>query len=688
MSIVVYKIIPDPNKNSVTFSKNYRIFSATEPLPGAIGITQFREDVDLGSADDQYLIRKFRYSIDGGNWSLWYEFSPSNLSNIESLDFANDQVFFELKYEYDDGTYNQLATPITVNTIRFNVTSTKILESLYSPTVYCSAEKCPAVIANQDATFKPYEVSNAIGIAKELSYQTNKMFGLDTIYFKTEPDREGGDFIFKEWTLYKTTNRKCAKIIVPENKFPDNKPNFAEFGVDFEIPFEVHIDHQYFQQIFGPGTQPRKRDYLYFPIVNRMYEIQGSYLFRGFMMEPIYWKIQLTKFQPNIDMLMKETDRKFLDNIIMSSDELFGKQANEQTQDALQKKQYSTISHRFDETRRSIHPELNNKILDVTYNYSPLIEYYYDMSHVIYSIENHDLVNTNSTTDQFISGSNPNSLFAYQDSSIYQTWRNNKLNSGDSNIRSTGQLTPVYMDGPKESHSTRGKYVEVKGYKNLSLKANERRDLQVYSAGKIQFKQSEHAIIYKSTASTEQTPNMTFSALVNFNKGSQTQAIFTGYDNILGQGLVITCSLQDNSGVPSLTVYVSINGTNYTFSVGVVSYQTWYAVLIPVSAQFGQLEVNVYSFSQDPSNMKNLNGLVRVYSNALNIGPFNFVTEQNWAVPGGNYSIANIRLFRTMIQDEDHEFIISQLFTRDESLIEVIDNCRPRLNSPFIAINK
>jgi hypothetical protein len=70
------------------------------------------------------------------------------------------------------------------------------------------------------------------------------------------------------------------------------------------------------------------------------------------------------------------------------------------------------------------------------------------------------------------------------------------------------------------------------------------------------------------------------------------------------------------------------------------------------------------------------------------MGKFSFVTESPWAVPGGNYSITNIRLFNTMVQDEDHEFVISQLFVRDESMLELIDNARPRLNSPFIAINR
>lgn len=687
MRNVAYKIIPDPSKNTLTYSKNYRIFSADEPLDGAIKITAFTEDIELGSGTLNYISRKFRYSFDKGNWSLWYNLDPTSLGDILFLEFNDKPVFFEVKYEYDDTTYNSLTTPVSINNCRFTVVSSTVGESLFSPSIYCSAEKCPAVIATQDPSFKPYDVGTAIGIAKELSFNTNLIFGHDVVYFKTEPDREGGDFIFKEWTLFKTTSRKCAKIMVPNNVFPDNKPNFQEFGVDFEIPFEVHVDHVYFQTVFGPGTQPRKRDYMYFPLTNRMYEIQGSYLFRGFMMEPIYWKIQLTRFHPNADMIMKPEDKKFLDNLILTSDQLFGAQAKVQSIDAQSPQQFKTISSKFDETRQSLHPDINNKILDFTYNYGKLIEYYYDLSKVRPTVVSYDLVNNGNSTDTVLSG-NPIVCLAYEDSQIYEAWRNNALTTGDSIIEPSVTL-PIKMNGPKDSHNSSLKhYVQIEAYKNLSMKSADSRNIVENPTGVLKFNQMERAIIYKSIASTIKTPSMTFTALVKFNKGSQTIKILDGYDNLLGQGLVISGSLTDSSGIPSVSMFININGTTYTFPVGNLAYDTWYSLIIPISSIYGQIEVNVYSFTQDPSNVKNYNGVTQVYNNSMNIGPFGFDTSQNWSIPGANYSICNIRLFNTMIQEEDHEFVISQLFVRDESMLEIIDNARPRLNQPFVATNK
>lgn len=690
MQSVVYKIIPDLTKNTIAFSKNYRIFTTGEPVPGALSITSFGEDLTLGSALAQNVQRRLRYSTDRANWSLWYSFSPDNLDDVLSLNFGDVPIFLEVKYEYDDMSYSELAEPLAVNSVKFTVKSTKVSESLYTPTVYCSSERCPAIIADAEASFKPYEVGTAVGIAKELSFQTTKLFGHEVVYFKTEPDRDGGDFIFKEWTLFKTLDRKCLKVVVPNNQFPDNKPNFTEFGVDFEIPFEIHVDHIYFQSIFGPGSQPRKRDYLYFPLTNRMYEIQGSYLFRGIMMEPLYWKIQLTKFHPNIDMIMKADDRKFLDNIIMSSDELFGKQAEVQKKDALDKQQYSTISNKFDETRRSLHPDLNNRILDRTYNYAPLIEYYYDMSSIKPIIATYALVENGTKEDQLITPSQPYAIYAYEGSEIYQNWIFRKLNTGDSNVNTNSKILPVKMNGPKDSFNpATGKFVAVEGYKTLAFAKNERRDITESSPGFVQFKQSENAVIYKAVASTVNTPNLTFSSIVRFNKGSQAIKVIDGFDNFQQKGMTITCDLVDVDGLKAnLVIHVVINDATHSFTVGEVIYGEWYSLIVPASAQYGQLGVNVYTFGQDPANVKNYNRLIKVFSSTVNTGQFSFETNENWTLPSANYSIANIRLFNTMVQQEDHEFIVSQLFVRDESLLEIIDNARPRLNVPFIAINR
>ena len=41
-----------------------------------------------------------------------------------------------------------------------------------------------------------------------------------------------------------------------------------------------------------------------------------------------------------------------------------------------------------------------------------------------------------------------------------------------------------------------------------------------------------------------------------------------------------------------------------------------------------------------------------------------------------------------MVKEEDHEFILSQQYIKDESKLLVIDNCKPQLNIPYISKNR
>ena len=41
-----------------------------------------------------------------------------------------------------------------------------------------------------------------------------------------------------------------------------------------------------------------------------------------------------------------------------------------------------------------------------------------------------------------------------------------------------------------------------------------------------------------------------------------------------------------------------------------------------------------------------------------------------------------------MIKKEDHDFILSQQYIKDESKLLIIDNCKPQVNLPYIAKNR
>lgn len=714
MAKTTVKLLIDPQKNSLTFSKNFRIFSTLEPVTGITGLTDLVEDLVLENAvgfDINNLTRYFRYSRNRLDWSLWYQVSPTDLGDADDLPLdKEDPFYFELKYEYDDGTGNEINGKIQVNEIKLRFNQASSAPTTYTPITTCSDETCTSIVVNRDPTFRPYEVDSAVGMFRELSYFTNQLYGHQVVYFRTLPEVDSGDYIFKEWTLYKNVDRKCIKVLVPKNAFPSNAPKYTEFGLDFQLPFEIHVDHRYFQSIFGNGSEPRKRDFLYFPLINRMFEIQGSYLHRGLMMAPTYWKIQLKKYNPNIDMLLKDDTRHFLDNVITSAEQLFSGEVEKDTKDATLPQQYQTISTTFDSSRRAIHPELITRPLKYTYNFASLIENYYDLSSVPTEDLTYTLIDSTATQSTDIQYSllksldplNPASNYvalAYEGSELYRAWKQGDIRTNDRNIQGTGTLF-CRVRGPYDSipnnvgDSPLGRYLRVEAYRDLSFR-DQRNLLSQVVAGtrRSTFRVRQSAVVYsaKPKFNLTDTKNLSFTCLFKVPVNGSTLHFLEGFDPESSTGLTIsgTFSKYPNSDTEGdLVITANFNTQTKTYTVPNFKNETWHAMVFSLSNEFKQCGMYLYRIVEDPSDIINHNSLDRVFSSQSSIVETQFDLSQHYVLPSSNMQIANLRLFNTMIKEEQHEFILSQQFIKDESMLLIIDNCRPQLNIPYIAKNR
>lgn len=708
------KLLIDPQNNSLTFSKNFRIFSTSEPVTGIIEFTDFIEDLIIAvpnTLDLDNLTRKFRYSRNRLDWSLWYEVEPGNLGDAASIFLDElDEFYFEVKYEYDDGTPNQLLTPIEINEIKLRFRQAAQVANVYTPQTLCSDEVCTSIIQNRDPSFRPYNVDSAIGMFQELSFFTNQLYGHQVVYFRTLPESDSGDYVFKEWTLYKNIDRKCIKVMVKDNAFPDNMPKFTEFGIDFQLPFEVELDHKYFQSIFGVNSEPRKRDFLYFPLLNRMFEIQGSYLHRGFMMAPTFWKIQLKKYNPNIDMLLTDDTRTFLDNVITNAEQLFGEEVKKDIKDATMPEQYQKITTTFDSARKALHPDLIQRPLKYTYNFAPLIENYYDLGAILPTDLTATLTNDSpvvSTTQQvFLLPSIENGpaypydvILAYQDSDLYLTWKNGGLLTNDKNIKALNTRY-IRVRGPFDSienhigTSDEGRYIRIEAYRDISLTSQ--KNIMYNSTGPVdtaQFKIRDTAVVYnaqpKFNATSEK--NLSFTCLFNVPSLSDTINFINGYDNLTSSGIRITATFNRySSTLPEgdFVLTVKVNTLVKTYTINNFVSDAWHAMVVSMSNEFLQIGAYVYKIKEDPSDLINHNDFVQILSNTSSFSQQTFDITQNYTLPSSKLLITNIRVFNTMLREEEHDFILSQQFLKDESMLVLIDNCRPQTNLPYIAKNR
>lgn len=585
------------SENTISASGNYRIFTVEDTMLNVINISKIVDVVKVSEdiEDKSFLdnLKKYvRYSKDGSVWSMWYDFTnidfedPANI--ISTLEFdPDDEFYISFKYEYNNNEDFDEIDTITIESIETQLTlrDVKIPLALNAKVnASCSPESCPEALFDRNSKLDLYDIGNLGDVYLSMSYSTQLLAGLPVLYFQTAPEESGTDYVFREYTLYNVIQRKCVKGVVNGNKFPDASFIYNSTDMNYQGPFEIHFDRKYFEAMFGTGKEPRKKDFLYLPIMNRMYEVQDVEMVRGLMMMPVYWKLSLIKFQPNINYLQSQEEAEFLDNMILDSEEQFGKESKEQIADATMSEQFSTASKKKDEVRTYLDRAVVVGEEEVNYNYTRMIYYYYNM--------------------------------------------------------------------------------KATGYEN------------------------ENCVIYDQPTEISAGNDATFSFDFKIQDVSDKNIVIlssTKHDSMFEIGLNIGKYI--NNKYQKAYLYIKINGLLQKVALdNILQKDTWYGVIIGVSPTYKQLEMYVYSLVSDEFD-GNVTGFKRENSLLLPI-PAEEISinesEDTFCLKAGDYFISNVRIFNINMPIEKHEFILSQLFIKDESMLNVIDNCRPQLGMPYL----
>ncbi len=354
----------------------YVILAQNDPYEYVENFTQILETIsDTGTGT--ILKKEFRYSID---FNAFSEFEELNLSNLNSH-VPITKVWFQFRYILLSGG------PVTITkvSLKFN-SSIKTGDKFdnYEHPDITNQDKIYAfpITFRSNFTWEPYKMNRAIRLYKDLNLMVNNTFGHEVNYYRVLPQGRSKDVVLMEYSLYEHDEGICMKVIVPNNEFPDNKLNMGPFGVDFELPFEVQVDKDYYQKIFGEGSGPQKRDVIFIPRTNRIYEISSSYLYRDFMNEPLYFKISLIKWLPKTNVEQSDTVSN-LQDLTVSAASLFGEEITEQQEENAKLDQYTVPSRKYDPVRSYLN---DNQIIESEklLNYHTLIaEHSYDMSSLL-----------------------------------------------------------------------------------------------------------------------------------------------------------------------------------------------------------------------------------------------------------------------------------------------------------------
>jgi hypothetical protein len=428
------------------------------------------------------------------------------------------------------------------------------------------------------------------------------------------------------------------------------------------------------------------------------------------MMSPTFWKISLKKYNPNIDMLLTDETRTFLDNVIVSGEQLFTEEVKNDIKDGTMPSQYSKITTTFDSSRRAIHPDVSLKPLKYTYNFAPLIENYYDLGAVPTSDITVSLTNDVppvSTSQQVanlpsldkVPPSSNNVIVAYQGSGLYLSWKDGLILTNDKNIRGTS-VRYCRIRGPFDTiqnnvgQSDSGRFIRIEAYRDLAY--SDQRDVLTDTVGPdtiATFRVRDTAVVYNAKPIFNDTvsKNLSFTCLFNIPSTADAVNFIQGYDDETSTGIRITANfIRYSSTLPEgdLILTTLINSQIKTYTINNFVSGEWHSMVISISNEFLQFGAYVYRIIEDSSDIINHNEFRRVLGVTSSLPQTSFELNQNYTLPNSKLLITNLRIFNTMIREEDHDFILSQQFLKDESMLILIDNCRPQINLPYIAKNK
>lgn len=180
---------------------------------------------------------------------------------------------------------------------------------------------------NNSGTFDPYaNQENAISLAQQLAENVSQLVGIPSYYIKLKPNAGGKDLTFKEYALMNVDAIKVVKIIIQDNEMPSSKPEFGDFGLDWQTDWEVEVTKGSFATAFGNTAQPMEGDLVYIPMMKRMWMVNEAYEEKkdGFMWIATTFKLALVKYQEKGSVDLGDT-QSFVDSVVKNKyEDLFG----------------------------------------------------------------------------------------------------------------------------------------------------------------------------------------------------------------------------------------------------------------------------------------------------------------------------------------------------------------------------
>ena len=292
-------------------------------------IKKLNLDISLNESNFYQIYYSYSYDkINYADFKLLNEFNnPDNINipiylsihfkKIESTDLQKTLTLYQNKNINSD-IHEINLNSIKYDTIIFDLKSEIDIKYI---TLYKIINQYPKwnLYDNQQITINRWlQQINAI----------SEMYGHTCIYFKTEPIESETEQTFKNHVFRNVTNIKKLHILSPNNELPQDRVIYSDWDMTLQDDFVIHIVKNKFEQAFGEFKIPIEKDYIYLPIINKLFRVASSQPKSGLMGKVGWWEVFLAKFEEDecvtINDDLKTSMEGFADfNLAIDSIDLF-----------------------------------------------------------------------------------------------------------------------------------------------------------------------------------------------------------------------------------------------------------------------------------------------------------------------------------------------------------------------------
>ena len=264
---------------------------------------------------------KYSYSFDKTNYSDFKDFDKftiiyPNIGVDALINIPSVYVAIQFKPNYTDSQYNiDYISPkdayhinichITYNGVNICLNNPCLVRWFTEPDCIVTPEW--NINDNQQMTVKRWvDQVNALA----------HMVGHKVIYFKTEP-------IGTHHTLRNNYRRNVCNIkkiwIMFEGSMLNtiDKITYSDWDIPLADEFIINIPWQTFRDAFGDDAIPNEKDYLYLPVVNRLFRVGYVQPVNRVMGKVAWFEASLIKYEEDSSVVMSKDLKKDLSDVVI-----------------------------------------------------------------------------------------------------------------------------------------------------------------------------------------------------------------------------------------------------------------------------------------------------------------------------------------------------------------------------------